>query len=231
MRSMLGVTLLSVLALGMGTAAEANLPPQPPNVRPIPPPPATRPVPKPGQATFVLEVDPKVKQARLVIPRQMVPVMRVSAEAEESTPKTAGLPFHHTLFAGAALSLALTFGGLWVVKQRDKPWGKTLAVLLVTAGLLGTTGLVFANLRVPVPEPPLVAPNPPAPIPLAGVLPDVAVEVVDKGDAIKLIVNREQYGKLIGLPQFQPGVPEFKVPEFKVPEFKLPGQPTKPKEE
>jgi hypothetical protein len=87
--------------------------------------------------------------------------------------------------AGLALALGLACGGLWLVRRRLQ----TAAVksLLIGGIVLGSLGaFVWADVPSPRPRP--------APLPLPPAksmqLEQVAVEVVEQGETVKLIVNR-----------------------------------------
>jgi hypothetical protein len=212
MRGVTWCALAGLLLLGLSAshaAANGLIPPgrQPP-APPKPPPPA-------AVVPVVVITDDNVKEARLEIPRKLLRSLRADL-GEEQEPDTrrveAPLPRLHTLLAGAALSLAVVTGGLWLTRSRNRLAGRGLMVLLVAGGLLVLgSGALWANLA---PNPFGPRPNPgPAPNPFqnpgvkppALVLPPggitladkVGVFVVEKGDAVTLIVNRDDLVRIV----------------------------------
>lgn len=116
----------------LGLAALALL------ARPLP---ARSPMPTPPPR-LVIEVDEQAKVARLVIPSKFVTGRPESVPA--APPARSGrLP---TVMAGAALALALAFGGLWLVRRRGA--GPGIGVVLVVVAVLGVAATAaWANLR------------------------------------------------------------------------------------
>jgi hypothetical protein len=139
----------------------------------------------------VILTDDKVTETRLEVPKNLLASLRADAGVPNGDSRWAGLSSLQLVVAGLALTAALTLGGLWLVRSRNRPAGRTLIVLLAVVTLLGAAGIVWAN----------VAPPPPPPKP---VLPDglllsekVTVDVVEKGDAVRLIVPRADLAKLL----------------------------------
>jgi hypothetical protein len=128
------------------------------------------------KAKLVVEVDPNAKQPRLVIPTALAsPPKRADAGV--------GLP---TIVAGVALTLAVVSAGFWFVRRGP---GRSIAAALVIVGLFafGVSAL-YADIRVdPPPKPAAKTVQLPADVQLTE---DLVVEFVEKGDAIKLIVNK-----------------------------------------
>jgi hypothetical protein len=147
------------------------------------------------RATLTVEVDDRVKEARLQIPANLLPPAAPAAPARGADAGPWHLP---TVVAGVALTLAFATGGLWLLRR-----GTTRRVaaggLLLALFALGGTAL-FAD----IPGPGRGRPRPPAPPgPLPTLLlpadvrlsPNIVVEVVEKGDGVKLIVNKAMLGK------------------------------------
>ena len=173
------IALLGAMVLGIGLGASG--------CTPIP-----RPQPDRTEALWnmtvplVIEADDRVRDSRLQIPRNPVGNVGSAAAAGEETSgrADAGRPRLHTIIAGVALSLALTFSGLWFVRHRIRFIGQSSAVLLAAITLLGVGGVLWADIPGPWPRP---RPDRfPAPPPASG---QVIVEIVDKGESVKLIVN------------------------------------------
>jgi len=149
---------------------------------------------------FVVEVDEKAKEARLQIPRKLLPNQRAALDNEEQDPRTgSGVSRLHTIVAGIALALALTLGGLWMVRQGGHFKGHGLALVLGALAFLSLGGVVWANAAVPRDIPPapekVVLPE--------GVKGQVVVEVVEKGDAIKLILPPSMLSKPVLKPELK----------------------------
>jgi hypothetical protein len=171
-----------------------------------------------------IRVDEKADQARLVIPRKFLEQRRADAgigEPDKAVADAGRSPLHLAI-AGVALSLAVTFGGLWLVRSRGK-LGVARTLLLAACTLFIVGGVVLANVAV--------NPNggsgnngnntgnfggnfggfgggqgvanraPAVPLP-AGIIASekVVVEVVDKGDAVVLVINPAMKGKLAEKP-------------------------------
>ena len=147
------------------------------------PPPPTKRDNTPAAAPLVVVLDDGVQQPRLEIPRKVLSNLKAAADGQdEDTRRAEALPRLHTIIAGVALSLSLTLGGLWLVRSRRRFSG---AALLVAALALTAAGSVLGA-NVPAPPPP---PSVPAGIPLAD---KATVQVVDEGDAIRLVASRKQ---------------------------------------
>ncbi len=161
----------------------------PPNPRPRPPVPAPPLPPEPKVPTYplVIEVSPNVAEAKLVIPRKMLGDLRGELPADQANPITvAGRSRLHTVIAGAALALGLAFSGLWLVR-RGRGSGKTFGIALGAVCLLGVGAAVWADLAPPRPRPgPVQAPM------RSPRMNNVLIEVVEKGDAVKLIVSPDK---------------------------------------
>jgi hypothetical protein len=207
MRCVTWCALAGLLVLGLSASrADANGIPFPGRQ---PPPP--KPVPPAAVAPLVVVADENVKEPRLEIPRKLLRSLRADL-GDEQEPDTrrveAPLPRLHTILAGGALSLALVTGGLWLTRSRNRLAGRGLVLLLVAGGLLVLgSGVLWADLA-PRPNPfgPKPVPNPfpnPKP-PVMPVLPagvtladKVGIVIVEKGDAITLVVNRDDLAKVV----------------------------------
>jgi hypothetical protein len=148
----------------------------------------------PPNAPVVVVVDDKATETHVQIPRALLGQLRADAgdASDPNTRRAEALPPLHLAVAGAALALALTFGGLWLVRSRVRTSRSNVVLLLVaaTALAIGATSL-WANVAAPIPkEKPTTGAQDPK-VPAGGItLADKAViEVVDKGDAITLIVK------------------------------------------
>jgi hypothetical protein len=182
------IRFLAVLTLVVVLAASGH-------ANPVVPPDLPKPKKESPTTSVVIVANDQVKEARLQIPRKLVKDLQVGGLFPEGgDARTENrLPALNTLVAGLTLSLALTLGGLWLVRQRRRTPGRgATALLLAAAVLLGASGaLVWAN--VPPRERPPQPANPTG-MPLPG---KVAIEIVDKGDAITLIVNRGELAKIV----------------------------------
>src|SRR6267378_6205657 len=146
----------------------------------------------PEASTAVLltvEVEDYTSDSRLQIPRKLIGAMRAAAEAEggKEDRAVAGGSRLHTIIAGVALSLALALSGLWFVRHRVRFRGQRFTVLLTATSLLVVGGALWADVAGPGWRPRRDRfLGPPALPPASG---RVVVEIVDKGDTVKLIVN------------------------------------------
>jgi hypothetical protein len=187
-------TTAVVLAL-LAPAARADLKP----ANPVGP---KKPPAGPLTAPIVVVVDDKATETHVQIPRALLGQLRADAgdAADPNTRRAEALPPLHLVVAGTALALALTFGGLWLVRARIRPTRSNVALLLVaiTALAIGATSL-WADIAVPKPKPKPDSGTADAKVPANGAnLTDKAViEVVDKGDAITLIVNRDDLANVL----------------------------------
>jgi hypothetical protein len=204
---------LACLVVLLGTAAggRADLAPFGGGRRPPPPPP-------PPAAPVVILVDDKAQEPRLEVPRKLLANLRASAEdgADDGTRRAEARPAWHTILAGIALSCSLALGGLWLVRARYRPGAKAALLLLTTVVLLGVgAGCLWADIPSPFGRP---RPRPPAPaepekLPEGVVLSEkVPIQVVERGEAVRLIVPREQLARVLEksapAKDAQPGRPE-----------------------
>lgn len=142
------------------------------------------PVPKEPTYPLVVEAGPKVQEARLIIPQKMLGKLKSSLDEEGGDAYGAAGGRMHTIIAGAALALALTFGGLWLVRRGPTGGSRNLAMLISAVAFLSIGAAVWADRR-------------PAPKPEVPRTDKVLIEITDKGDEIKLIVNKAKLAKLL----------------------------------
>jgi hypothetical protein len=203
-------TLLVLLAVApAGSANEAA------------PPPPKKTAPTATSAPLVIALDDSAREPRLEIPKAILNRFRASAEdgADDGTRRVEGVSPLHTIVGGFALSSAMAVGGLWLVRSRARSRGKTVGAVLIAAGFLALGASV---LWADIPPYGRGRPVPPPPAPekiVAGItLSDkVTVQVVDGGEAIRLIVSREQLGKVLakGAPNSDKPVPTSAEPQSK----------------
>jgi hypothetical protein len=140
--------------------------------------------PPPRKPTYplVVEAGPKVAEARLIIPKKMLGVLKGGLDGNSSDQR-ASLPALHTMIAGGALAVGLAFGGLWLVR-RGNAGSRSLAILIGAVAFLGIGAFVWADLAVPKPVMPAATDK-------------VIIEVVDQGDEVKLIINKDKLAKVV----------------------------------
>jgi hypothetical protein len=150
----------------------------------------------PRAVKVTVEVDENAKDARLVIPQNLLaPAQPRLRGALDRVPM---------IVAGLALTCAFVSGGFWLVR-RGKAGTKTISALLLS-WLVITGSVVWAN-EAPPPQP--KKPEPlklPANVKITG---KIIFEVVaQKGDSVKLIVNKDMIvkdGKAEKAPEEKPG--------------------------
>lgn len=182
---------LVVMCFSLG-AARADIPG--PGPRPRPPfPPRERPEQVATEPTAPLTIltDDNAKEPRLIIPRKLL----ASWDKPSNERGMLELSPVHTMIAGLSLSGALVLGGLWLVRGRGRLGARGLAVLIGTAILLGVgVTAVWANRPPPPPRE--------KPVTVDGVTFDkVQVEITDKGDSVRLILNKSHLAKVSEQPQ------------------------------
>jgi hypothetical protein len=172
-------SLAGLLLLGLALAAPGN---------PIPVPrPRAGPTFRttPTEHKLVVEINESVKQPRLLIPKNLL----LTDSAPEAPRKGAALGTS-TLMAGVALTLAFVTGGLWIARRGKGRGIATVAIGLVA--LAATAGALCANLAPSKPPARPATVHLPAEIKLSD---RVTVLIVEKGDSIKLVVNKSMLGK------------------------------------
>lgn len=108
-------------------------------------------------------------------------------------PKMSSLPFS-TIIVGLSLTLALSFGGLWLVRKKNGNGGGLITPMLVLMAIMGVSmmsGAVWANKAPPFVRPPQ-PPQPPPAFPALSRFEGVKVEVIPQGDTIRLILTSKQ---------------------------------------
>jgi hypothetical protein len=135
----------------------------------------------------VIEVSDTLTEPRLVIPQPLL------ARAKKFVPeRSAALPSAApTVLAGLALTAALSAAGLCLARRK----GRAFLVMLVL-GLGCAFGAGRALLRADPPPP-----NLPPPLPLEVQFDHAAVEVVERGTEVRLLVPRARLGELTGKPR------------------------------
>jgi hypothetical protein len=139
-----------VLADGAVPRFPPRFPPRPIGPGPFVPVPVPVPVPvKPvDPPELVIQVVDDAKDAktagrsrpaRLQIPQEQIGALRAALD-EVDGPTRASLPPVNTIAAGCALALALSFGGLWLVRGRGDSPGKRGLVLAATAFIVLAAG-------------------------------------------------------------------------------------------
>ena len=178
------LSVVLILTGAMASAALAN--------RALPPGPAPEPVEKPVKKPVVtypitLRAFPDAKsKSQIVIPRSMLTEAKKNAAEAKRADATAGMSA--TVVAGLALSLAIGFGGFWLLRQRNGfggtgARGLLLAACLVPAGFWAGSQL-SAN----------VAPIRPTPVQQ----PPMQVQVVvGDGQTIELKLKQEDFKRLV----------------------------------
>jgi len=129
--------------------------------------------PQPQKAKLVVEIDAKAKQPRLIIPTSLMTPKKVPGQVNNAS----------TIIGGVALTLAVVSVGFWFIRKGP---GRNVAAAVAVVSLfaLGVSAL-YADIPV--------RPRPPAPVKLPAdvqLQEEIMVEFVEKGDAIKLIVNK-----------------------------------------
>lgn len=147
---------------------------------------------------MTIEASDSVREATLLIPRNMLDLLRAGTDSSNETAGlmgTAGLSPMHTIIAGVSLSLSFFFGGIWFV--RSQRWGRSGVALVLAACALAAAVTTIASANA----------GPPRSSPLnAGTLPravasgeslagDVRVVIVPAGGRIRLIVPKAESGK------------------------------------
>jgi hypothetical protein len=140
---------------------------------------------------FVIEASDTLTEPRLVIPRPLL----ARARKLTGVRPTAALQDRlwrvgaSTALAGVALTVALSVVGLYLARRRG--WALLVLILVVVGCAVGAGG-AFVGAR----------PQPMLPPPPAEVLFDhAAVEVVERGTEVRLLVPRARLGELTGKPR------------------------------
>ena len=187
------LVLLVSLALSWRSHADVSVPKPPVKKIEAAKPALIKPQPAPN-AQLIIEASDTVKVARLQIPRKVLAKIQ---GLDVQGAKGAAIPAGHTMIAGLAMALALSFGGLWMARTKEpvrhvslRNAGLALSAVLL-AGTVGWSALADKGL-------PRQAKTYDRPLRINGVNLDgpLIVEVVEKGRAIKLIAPRAMLKKL-----------------------------------
>ena len=107
----------------------------------------------PFKAQMMIDPNTKSGEARLLIPRSVLEQMRAGLDGEDS--RSSALAFFNaggaqTVVAGLFLSLALAFGGLWLVRSRGQRRLGPAALCLAALALCGVAATAaYANAGPP----------------------------------------------------------------------------------
>lgn len=214
------LTAIGAAALSAGTVLGNGAPrPLPrPEPAPEPRPPVViqpaQPVKEPEgvKSRLTIEARDDVNESILVIPRSLAagapkPGNVAPGNAPAEAPKgAAGRPLNaRDAVAGLALSLAVVVGGMTLVRRSGGAM-RPLVLAVAGAGVLGSAGLLMADIPGPGPRPrprPPIPPQPPVevqpPIPLPAIVSftgPVYVQISDTATECKLIVNRRLLARL-----------------------------------
>jgi hypothetical protein len=161
------------------------------------------PVPPAKKLPLKIEVDENAKESKLLLPQIGIftprgPVPRGpkgELPVERDAIGQAAPSNLQLVMAGIALTLGLSFGGLWLARKRESGRGLVLLVIVAVGGLLAAGGMLWANQAAP----PLVRKAAPPQENLAVIL-DSNVEFqviqVGTGDTIRLILTKADFAKL-----------------------------------
>ena len=149
---------------------------------------------QPFTAQMMIDPNTKSSEARLLIPREVLQQMRAGLDGEDA--RGSALAFFNTggaqtVMAGLFLSLALAFGGVWLVRSRGRRRLGTAALCVAALALCGLAATAaYANAG-----PPAVARSLTSKILIQdakwyGVYGQVKVEVTDDDDQIRLVLPR-----------------------------------------
>jgi hypothetical protein len=132
-----------------------------------------------------VEVDENAKDARLVIPQNLlVPARPRLRGALDQVPM---------IVAGLALTCAFVTGGFWLVRRGKAGTRRVSTLLICWLAIAGTA--VWAN-EAPPPAPKKAEPlKLPATVKITG---KIILEVVPRGDKVVLIVNKDMLVKAPG---------------------------------
>jgi hypothetical protein len=128
--------------------------------------------------------------ARLQIPRSSLRQLRAAidnASGEDASALAAASVSTRTIMAGLCMFLALSFGGIWLVRSGQNRNQKALAGIVITAALLGATAMIARGNAAPPP----VWKWDKLPQNLSGGITTtgpVDIEIVSEGHDIKLVV-------------------------------------------
>jgi hypothetical protein len=156
-------------------------------------------LPKSSSFTTGMKVSPdeKATEARLLIPRDVWQQMRAGLDGDDT--KAAALTSFNpggaqTVMAGLFLSLALAFGGLWLVRSRERAGKFGPAALCLAALVLcgAAARAVFANAGPPPAARSLTSKILTQDLQWWGAYGQVKVEVTDDVDRITLVLPKQK---------------------------------------
>ncbi len=175
--------LVAVLALGPAAAVRADVAP---HFGPRHRPPSPTPVHPANAVPVVIEASDTLTEPRLVVPRAL---LARAKKLPTVRPAAAGaFPRGAPALAGLALTAALSAGGLCLARRK----GRALVVLLVATACAVGAGRAFVRAH---PQPP----GPPPPLEVQ--FDHAAVEVVERGTEVRLLVPRARLGELARNPR------------------------------
>jgi hypothetical protein len=169
---------LTWMAAFLGLVATSQLRADIP-VNPRPKPPSRE---KPAQeANIIVVADASAQAPKLIVPQKIV-VRKAELDGQRPgrlADNEPSRPWGQTILAGTALTLAVSFAGLWMVR-RGQTAGKRTALLIAAGVFLTGSAIVWANAALPV------RPKPTANQEIFSG--KIAIEYTAEGDTIKLIV-------------------------------------------
>jgi hypothetical protein len=161
------------------------------------------PIPKYNIMGLDIEIAEGARVARLLVPRQRLNILEIQGTFAKALPnegnsKTITPPRFAVIAAGAALTLGLTLGGLWLVRYRGHFTGRGLLVLITVVSLTGVgSATLWANAPPPTRFVRDLTPVDFQFIPGNKFAGKVVVETLEEGDRLKLILNRSLFAKLL----------------------------------
>ena len=179
--------LVAVLAVSPAGMVRADIPHfGGPRHRPGPP----MPVHPANAVPVVIEASDTLTEPRLVIPRPLLARAKKLIPERRSASRPSGPSrWAPTVLAGLALTAALSAAGLCLARRKGRALVAALVLSVACAFGAGRTFLVAQH-----PPPP----NLPPPPPLEVQFDHAAVEVVERGTEVRLLVPRARLGELAG---------------------------------
>jgi hypothetical protein len=137
------------------------------------------------ETTLTIEAGPHATWTTLSLPRQIVADLQTASLPAAPAPNRLS-----TAMAGLALALALTAGGLWVVRSRGRFGLMGLALLLAVVAVAGVSCFNFGRQDA--------LPQPPQPLQQTGddTLAGGAVVTIDDEDGIRLNLVRDELTRI-----------------------------------
>lgn len=137
----------------------------------------------PPGVPLVVAVDDRATEAHLIVPKKHM--REIAALSGENDTAHASAGSRGWPVIGIPLAAALAVSGLWVTGLRPRLGKRGLVVLLGMIALGGAAAFAWGRVQLPTPLPPP---------PLKG---KVTVEIVEDGDTVKLVLNREMLKDLM----------------------------------